>query len=61
MQPSHRMQEGRIEQGSAAWEQMSEADRDKRMRAEKDKKLKLQSPNFVVSPTRLSIRNIPFT
>lgn len=33
----------------------------KRKRAQADKEAKLRSPNFMVSPTRLSIRNIPRT
>lgn len=40
---------------------MSDGDRLKRQRAEKERKLKLKSPNFMVSPTRLSVRNIPYT
>ena len=40
---------------------MSEGDRQKRERGEKDKKLKLASPNFIISPTRLSIRNVPYS
>lgn len=34
--------------------------RAKRKRATEEKKLKLKSPNFLVSTTRLSVRNIPF-
>lgn len=35
--------------------------REKRRRAQEEKRTKLKSPNFVISPTRLSIRNIPFS
>eukprot|EP00887_Chlorella_sp_A99_P007721 scaffold20.g7721.t1 len=51
--------EGQLEEGSAAWQDMSEGDRAKRRRAAEEKRLKLRSPNFVVSATRLSVRNIP--
>lgn len=34
--------------------------RDKRERAAEEKRTKLKSPNFVISATRLSVRNIPF-
>lgn len=53
--------EGTIEEGSAAWETMSATDRSKRKRAAQEKNTKLRSPNFSVSRTRLSVRNIPFT
>ncbi len=35
--------------------------RDKRQRSAEEKKTKLKSPNFVISPTRLSFRNVPFS
>ena len=50
-----------IEEGSAAWESMSVSDRAKRKRAAEEKNTKLRSPNFSVSRTRLSVRNLPFT
>ncbi|KAL3151924.1 hypothetical protein ABBQ32_001053 [Trebouxia sp. C0010 RCD-2024] len=53
--------EGTIEEGSAAWTTMSATDRSKRKRAAEEKNSKLRSPNFSVSRTRLSVRNIPFT
>lgn len=40
---------------------MSATDRSKRKRAAEEKNTKLRSPNFSVSRTRLSVRNIPFT
>ena len=55
------LEEGRILPGSSAWADMSDGDRAKRTRGEQDKKLKLKSPNFVLSKTRLSIRNIPYS
>ncbi|PRW57348.1 RNA-binding 28 isoform A [Chlorella sorokiniana] len=51
--------EGQIAEGSPAWEDMSAGDKAKRKRAAEEKKLKLRSPNFVVSDMRLSVRNIP--
>ena len=51
--------EGAIEEGSAAWQGMSAGDRARRKRAAEEKNSKLRSPNFFVSQTRLSIRNIP--
>lgn len=51
--------EGAIEEGSPAWEALSVGDRGKRKRAAEEKNLKLRSPNFSVSRTRLSLRNIP--
>ena len=53
------MKEGQIEDGSAAWQAMSAADRTKRTRAAVEAKLKLKSPNFFVSRTRLCLRNLP--
>ena len=53
--------EGTIEEGSTAWDNMSVTDRSKRKRAAEEKNLKLRSPNFSVSRTRLSVRNLPFT
>ena len=50
-----------IEEGSAAWESMSVTDRGKRKRAAEEKNTKLRSPNFSVSRTRLSVRNLPFS
>ncbi len=35
--------------------------RQRRKRAAEEKKLKLKSPNFFVSPSRLSVRNIPYS
>ena len=51
--------EGRIVEGSAAWEEMSISDRNKRLRAAKEAKMKLKSPNYHVSSTRLNVRNVP--
>ena len=51
--------EGAIEEGSAAWQGMSAGDRARRKRAAEEKNSKLRSPNFFVSQTRLSVRNIP--
>ena len=53
------MKEGQIEEGSAAWQAMSAADRTKRKRAAAESKTKLKSPNFFVSRTRLCLRNLP--
>jgi len=53
--------EGNIEEGSAAWEAMSAQDQQRRKRGIEDMKMKLRSPNFFVSPLRLSVRNIPMT
>jgi nucleolar protein 4 len=38
---------------------MTEGDKEKRQRAQTEKKKKLQNPLFFVSPTRLAIRNLP--
>lgn len=40
---------------------MSKGDQDKRARANKEKITKLRSPNFFVSATRLSLRNLPYS
>ena len=53
--------EGNIEEGSAAWEDMSAQDQQRRKRGIEEMKMKLRSPNFFVSPLRLSVRNIPMT
>ena len=48
-----------IEEGSAAWDTMSPADRAKRKRAAAEARTKLRSPNFFLSRTRLCLRNLP--
>lgn len=55
----HLSKEGAIVEGSSAWQDLSESDKAKRKRAQEEKKTKLVSPNFIISPTRLSVRNIP--
>ena len=57
--PPAQAKEGQIEEGGAAWEAMSAGDRAKRKRSVEEKKSKLKSPNFRVSATRLSVRNVP--
>ncbi|GIL62659.1 hypothetical protein Vafri_16846, partial [Volvox africanus] len=51
--------EGHVTEGSPAWLGMSAHDQAKRKRAAEEKNIKLKSPNFVISRTRLSVRNIP--
>lgn len=51
--------EGHIAEGSATWNQLSNSDKAKRSRAAEDASLKLKSPNFAVSRTRLNVRNVP--
>lgn len=51
--------EGAIEEESALWADLSAADQAKRRAAGKEKALKLRSPNFFVSPTRLHLLNVP--
>ena len=51
--------EGQIAEGSAAWNQLSNSDKAKRSRAAGEASLKLKSPNFAVSKTRLNVRNVP--
>lgn len=53
--------EGAIEEGSSAWNDLSKGDKEKRLRASKEKALKLRSPNYFVSATRLSLRNLPYS
>ena len=53
--------EGQIAEESAAWQDMSKRDREKRKRADAEKATKLRSPNFFVSPTRLCLRNLPYS
>ena len=52
-------QEGLIAEGSAAWNSLSNSDKEKRARAANESAMKLKSPNFAVSKTRLNIRNVP--
>ena len=51
--------EGVIVEGSPAWLDLSKGDQLKRKRAAAEKKAKLASPNYVVSATRLAVRNLP--
>lgn len=46
-------------EGSPAWLELSKGDQLKRKRAAAEKKAKLASPNYVVSATRLAVRNLP--
>eukprot|EP01126_Amoeba_proteus_P033046 TRINITY_DN3228_c0_g1_i2.p1 TRINITY_DN3228_c0_g1~~TRINITY_DN3228_c0_g1_i2.p1 ORF type:complete len:359 (-),score=113.53 TRINITY_DN3228_c0_g1_i2:397-1473(-) len=55
----HLAEIGIIKEGSAKAEGIPKQEMEKRTRAWKEKKLKLASPNFHVSPTRLAVRNIP--
>jgi len=43
------------------WQEMSKGDQEKRSRASREKSTKLRSPNFYISTTRLSLRNLPYT
>lgn len=51
--------EGTVAIGSAAWNELSASDKSKRARAMEEAELKLKSPNFSVSATRLNVRNVP--
>lgn len=51
--------EGRIENGTDLWNQLSERDQRKRIHAVKEANLKLKSPNFFISSTRLRLLNVP--
>lgn len=51
--------EGVILEGMAAAKELSKKELEKRERAWKEKREKLKNPNFRVSETRLSVRNIP--
>ncbi|OUS43221.1 hypothetical protein BE221DRAFT_194621 [Ostreococcus tauri] len=51
--------EGDIHEASAAADGVSKSDIEKRRRANEERQLKLKNPNFFVSRTRLSVRNIP--
>ncbi|XP_078364761.1 RNA-binding protein 28-like isoform X2 [Oculina patagonica] len=50
--------EGLILSGSTAAQGLSKADLLKRQKAEKEKKAKLENPNYFVSKTRLCVRNL---
>ena len=55
------LKEGRIDPGSPLWAQLSPADQQKRQTAVAEAGVKLKSPNFVVSPTRVRLLNVPLT
>lgn len=55
----HLSKEGVIAEGSKEWQELSAVDQEKRKNGEREKKTKLASPNFLISATRLSVRNIP--
>lgn len=55
----HLANEGLIKRDSPAAKELSKEDLAKRERAQKDKKKKLQNPNYHVSRVRLAIRNLP--
>ncbi len=51
--------EGDIHEASSAADGVSKSDIEKRRRSNEERQLKLKNPNFFVSRTRLSVRNIP--
>lgn len=51
--------EGVIEEDTGLWESLSTNDQNRRRGAAAERKLKLVSPNFFVSPTRLHFMNVP--
>lgn len=53
--------EGDIPEGSEAFEALSTGDQNKRRRAAEERRTKLRSPNFLMSRTRLAVRNVPPT
>jgi len=53
------MKEGYIAEDSEAAQGLSKSDLEKRKQGMEDKKQKMKSPNFFISKTRLSVRNIP--
>ncbi len=55
----HLAREGLILEGEEAAEGISKQDLEKRTRLWQETKEKLKNPNFVVSPTRLSVTNLP--
>lgn len=57
----HLAKEGVIHRESKSAEGVSDSDLAKRDQAEIEKKKKLKDSNFFVSPTRLSVRNLPAT
>jgi len=52
-------QEGDIHEASAAADGVSRSDIEKRRRSNEERQLKLKNPNYFISRTRLSVRNIP--
>lgn len=52
-------QEGDIHEASAAADGVSKSDIEKRRRSNEERQIKLKNPNYFVSRTRLSVRNIP--
>ncbi|CAI7864108.1 unnamed protein product, partial [Closterium sp. NIES-54] len=53
------LQEGVIKEGTRAAEGMPATDMEKRKRLQREKLMKLRSPNFAVSLTRLAVHNVP--
>ncbi|CAI8032099.1 RNA-binding protein 28 [Geodia barretti] len=51
--------EGNVQSGSEAAKNLTTAELAKRLKAQAEKKAKLSNPNFYVSRTRLSVRNLP--
>ncbi|CAI5514148.1 unnamed protein product [Closterium sp. Naga37s-1] len=54
-----RAEEGVIKEGTRAAEGMPATDMEKRKRLQREKLMKLRSPNFAVSLTRLAVHNVP--
>jgi len=57
----HLLNIGRVDKESAGWEKLSKSEQRQRQASVKERKWRVNNPNFTIHPMRLSIRNLPTT
>eukprot|EP00928_Gymnodinium_smaydae_P010861 TRINITY_DN1408_c0_g1_i1.p1 TRINITY_DN1408_c0_g1~~TRINITY_DN1408_c0_g1_i1.p1 ORF type:complete len:889 (+),score=219.87 TRINITY_DN1408_c0_g1_i1:57-2723(+) len=55
----HLLNVGAISENSDSWKQLSKSEQRQRLASMKERKFRVNNPNFVLDPLRLSIRNLP--
>jgi len=55
----HLLHVGEIREGTDTWDQLSKSEQRQRQQSAKERKFRVNNPNFVIDPLRLSIRNLP--
>lgn len=58
---SHLLNVGAISETSEKWQQLSKSEQRQRLDSAKERKFRINNPNWMLDPLRLSIRNLPRT